>query len=165
MRRILRTASFRLAAAYAVVTALAFLLLYIVTGWISGHALDQQIRTGVEAEFSDLMNDYSDTGKAEFLKELNARSDIKGEWSFLYYYGDRDGKRIAGNLDSIKPFEGWRREPIGQSEGEQNSEREDDHEMIALGKYLDDGSFLMVGDDGYGAIAAQEAINVAFAWA
>jgi len=52
MRRILRTASFRLAAAYAVVTALAFLLLYIVTGWISGHALDQQIRTGVEERFA-----------------------------------------------------------------------------------------------------------------
>lgn len=165
MRRILRTASFRLAATYALVTALAFLVLYIVTGWISGHALDQQIRAGVEAEFSDLMNDYSETGSAAFLKELTARSNIKGEWSFLYYYGDRDGRKLAGNLDRIRPYEGWRREPIDQSTGEQNSERDDDHEMIAVGKYLDDGSFLLVGDDGYGAIVAQEAINEAFAWA
>ncbi len=165
MRRILRTASFRLAAAYAVVTALAFLVLYVVTGWISGQALDHQIRSGVEAEFSDLMTEYTDSGRLGFLKELNARSNIKGEWSFLYYYGDQEGRKLAGNVERVKAFEGWRKEPINQAKTAQNSAHDDDHEMIAFGKHLPDGSFLLVGDDGYGAIAAQEAINEAFAWA
>lgn len=165
MRRILRTASFRLAAAYAAVTALAFLVLYLVTGWISSGALDHQIRSGVEAEFSDLMSEYTVTGRSEFLKELNARSNVKGEWSFLYYYGDQAGRKIAGNVERIKPFDGWRREEIDQAKTGQNSARDDDHQMIAFGKHLADGSFLLVGDDGYGAIAAQEAINEAFAWA
>ncbi|HTN98167.1 MAG TPA: hypothetical protein VL101_14435, partial [Nordella sp.] len=76
MLRLLRTASFRLAAAYAVVTATAFLILYLVTGWVSGHALDRQIRAGVEAEFTDLVSEYTDSGHADFLKELNARSGV-----------------------------------------------------------------------------------------
>jgi signal transduction histidine kinase len=165
MRRILRTASFRLAAAYAVVTALAFLVLYLVTGWISSGALDHQIRAGVEAEFSDLMNEYNESGRPEFLKELNARSNVKGEWSFLYYYGDQAGRKVAGNVERIEAFDGWRREVIDQATVGQNTARDDDHQMIAFGKHLADGSFLLVGDDGYGAIAAQEAINEAFAWA
>lgn len=165
MRRILRTSSFRLAAAYATVTALAFLVLYLVTGWISSGALDHQIRAGVEAEFSELMTEYSESGRAEFLKEVVARSNVKGEWSFLYYYGDQAGRKIAGNVERIKPFDGWRREAIDQAETGQNSARDSDHQMIAFGKHLADGSFLLVGDDGYGAIAAQEAINIAFAWA
>ena len=165
MHRILRTASFRLAAAYAAVTALAFLVLYVVTGWISGQALDHQIRAGVEAEFTDLMSDYSESGRPAFLKELNARSNVKGEWSFLYYYGDQAGRKITGNVERIKPFDGWQREPIEQAKTGQNSAHDDDHQMIAFGKHLADGSFLLVGDDGYGAIAAQEAINEAFAWA
>ena len=138
MHRILRTSSFRLAAAYAAVTALAFLVLYLVTGWISSGALDHQIRAGVEAEFSDLMAEYSDAGRAEFLKELDARSNVKGEWSFLYYYGDQAGRKIAGNIDRIKAFDGWRREAINQAETGQNSARDNDHQMIAFGKHLAD---------------------------
>lgn len=165
MLRLLRTASFRLAAAYAVVTATAFLILYLVTGWVSGHALDRQIRAGVEAEFTDLMSEYTDSGPADFLKELNARSNVKGEWSFLYYYGDQAGRKIAGNIDGITPFEGWRTKPLATSKAGEISARDDDHEMIAFGKHLPDGSFLLVGDDGYGAIATQRAIDEAFAWA
>jgi signal transduction histidine kinase len=164
MLRLLRTASFRLAAAYAVVTATAFLILYLVTGWISGHALDRQIRAGVEVEFADLVNEYDDSGPAELLKELNARSNVKGEWSFLYYYGDQAGRRLAGNIDTIKTFEGWRTEPLDTATTGPAPVR-GDHEMIAYGRHLPDGSFLLVGDDGYGAIATQRAINEAFAWA
>lgn len=164
MLRLLRTASFRLAAAYAVVTATAFLILYLVTGWISGHALDRQIRAGVEVEFTDLVNEYNDSGPVELLKELNARSNVKGEWAFLYYYSDGAGRKLAGNIDAIKAFEGWRTEPLDGATAAQNSAR-GDHEMIAYGRHLSDGSFLLVGDDGYGAIATQRAINEAFAWA
>lgn len=165
MLRLFRTASFRLATAFAVVTAIAFLILYLVTGWVSGHALDRQIRAGVEAEFKDLMSEYTDSGRSEFLKELTARSNVTGEWSFLYFYGDQAGRKIAGNIDSIKPFEGWRTEPLVAGKAGQTSARDDDHEMIAFGKHMPDGSFLLVGDDGYGAIATQRAINEAFAWA
>lgn len=165
MLRLLRTASFRLAAAYAVVTATAFLILYLVTGWVSGHALDRQIRAGVEAEFTDLMSEYTDSGPTDFFKELNARSNVKGEWSFLYYYGDQAGRKIAGNIDGITPFEGWRTKPLAAGKAGEISARDDDHEMIAFGKHLPDGSFLLVGDDGYGAIATQRAIDEAFAWA
>lgn len=164
MLRLLRTASFRLAAAYAVVTATAFLILYLVTGWISGHALDRQIRAGVEVEFADLVNEYGDSGPAALLKELNARSNVKGEWSFLYYYGDQAGRKLAGNIDTLKAFEGWRTEPLDGATTGQAAAR-GDHEMIAYGRHLPDGSFLLVGDDGYGAIATQRAINEAFAWA
>lgn len=164
MLRLLRTASFRLAAAYAVVTATAFLILYLVTGWISGHALDRQIRAGVEVEFADLVSEYDDSGPAELLKELNARSNVKGEWSFLYYYGDQAGRKLAGNIDTIKAFEGWRTAPLDTATTGQSAPR-GDHQMIAYGRHLPDGSFLLVGDDGYGAIATQRAINEAFAWA
>lgn len=165
MPRLLRTASFRLAAAYAVVTATAFLILYLVTGWVSGHALDRQIRAGIEAEFSDLINEYDDSGPAELVKELNARSNVKGAWSFFYFYGDQDGKKLAGNIDSVKPYEGWRVDPLDPIKATQASAHDGDHEMIAFGKHLPDGTFLLVGDDGYGAIATQKAINEAFAWA
>ncbi|HTN97020.1 MAG TPA: HAMP domain-containing sensor histidine kinase, partial [Nordella sp.] len=67
--------------------------------------------------------------------------------------------------DGIMPFEGWRTKPLATGKAGQASARDDDHEMIAFGKHLPDGSFLLVGDDGYGAIATQRAINEAFAWA
>lgn len=165
MRRLLRTQSFRLAAAYAVVTAAAFFVLYLVTAWVSGQALDRQIRASIEAETSDLTGEFAESGRAEFLHELVARSNVKGEWSFLYFYSDAQGHKLAGNIDTLKPFEGWRTEPLDRSNAPQTSARDGDHEMIALGSRLADGSFLIIGDDGYGVIAAQQAINEAFAWA
>ena len=67
MLRLVRTASFRLTAAYASITAIAFLVLYFFTYWITTEEFDRQIRYGVEAEFSELAAVYKDSGRPEFV--------------------------------------------------------------------------------------------------
>ncbi|MBI3672681.1 MAG: HAMP domain-containing histidine kinase [Rhizobiales bacterium] len=44
-------------------------------------------------------------------------------------------------------------------------DNDDDHRLMALGRTLADGSFLLIGDDLIRVLAAQETITIAFEWA
>lgn len=168
MLRLVRTASFRLTAAYASITAIAFLVLYFFTYWIATEEFDRQIKYGVEAEFSELAAVYKDSGRPEFVKQLGALSGARGGSSFYYYFADENGRKLSGNIDGLTVADGWRIEefdPNMPGKIGQTAPPDDDHQLVAYGRRLPDGAFLLVGDDRYRALAAQEAINQAFAWA
>ncbi|MGE3830062.1 MAG: hypothetical protein AB7F76_03620 [Parvibaculaceae bacterium] len=166
MLRLFRTSAFRLASAYAAVTAVAFLLLFLFTHWISIEALDRQFRSTVEVELADLVAERHNLTQEEFVLKLNDQLSIGGS-PFLFYYSDQKNAKLAGNLDRVLPVVGWKETPFDPNNphlGNQ-SPTDDDHQLLSLGANLPDGSFLLVGMDEYRVLTAQEAIVTAFLWA
>ena len=168
MLRLMRTASFRLAAAYAVVTGVTFIVLFALTYWIATEALDRQIRSGIEAEFANVLTDWRPGNRIGFAKELDDTILTRAGAPFYFFYADETGAKLAGNLNHADIVQGWRTSSFtganlvridGSAEGD------DDHQLIAAGKTLADGTYLMVGDDAFRVLSAQEAITNAFAWA
>ena len=168
MLRLLQTASFRLAAAYAVVTGVTFIVLFGLTYWIATEALNRQIRSEVEAEMSSLLTDWKPGNRIEFARELDGIFQTPAGAPFYFFFADENGARLAGNLSGTDRVPGWREadfagaSPVGV---DGSADNDDDHRLIAFGKALADGTFLLVGDDSFRVLAAQEAIIKAFGWA
>ena len=168
MLRLVRTASFRLAATYASITAIAFLVLYFFTYWIATEEFDRQIKFGVETEFSELVAVHAALSRPEFIQQISVLSKAPGGSSFYYYFTDGNSQKLSGNIDGLKAVDGWRIEKFNPNmpfNVGQTAPADDDHELVAYGRHLPDETFLLVGDDRYRALAAQEAIDQAFVWA
>jgi signal transduction histidine kinase len=166
MLRLLRTSSFRLAAAYGLITALAFLILFFLTYWAVSDALDRQIRADIRTELVDLIEERAGQSRTELAVEVTDKTKVKG--AFRYLLSDEKGVKLAGNFDATTPFKGWRKIAFNPNtaDGLEKSETgDDDNLLLAFGIRLSDGAFLMVGQNYYRVLAVQEAITVAFAWA
>lgn len=166
MKRLLRTASFRLAAAYAGVTLIAFLTLFATAYLITTRALDRQIRFGIEAEYQSLASAAGSGATPELVAEISKRVRLPAGTSFFYFLSDANGHRLTGNLNDHRPMDGWQTIPLSEVSGETNlASPDDDHRLTALGGHLSDNSFLLVGDDSYRLYDAQEGIMESFALA
>jgi signal transduction histidine kinase len=77
---------------------------------------------------------------------------------------DSDGRKLVGNLAAVPRVEGWNESGWSSSANQAAMSGDDDHQLWGAGKFLDDGSFLFVGQDAFRVLAAQEAIVAAFAW-
>jgi signal transduction histidine kinase len=166
MKRLLRTSSFRLAAAYAGITLIAFLTLFATAYLITTRALDRQIRFGIEAEYESLAATAASGATADLVAEISKRVRLPAGTSFFYYLADASGRRLAGNLNDHRPVDGWQTIPLSEVAGETNlASPDDDHRLTAFGGHLSDNSFLLVGDDSYRLYDAQEGIMESFALA
>jgi signal transduction histidine kinase len=165
LTRIFKTSSFKLAALYTAVTAIAFSILLIVIYWIATEALSRQVRDGVAAEFADLASHFRSDNAAALAAEISARIASKRPSNHYYFLSDRNGHRLTGNYDLGSIFEGWREEPFEATGVSDTGDGDDDHQLIGFGQHLPDGSFLLVGEDGNRVLTAQEAIIQAFGWA
>ena len=84
-----------------------------------------------------------------------------------YLLQDASGQRIAGNLPQMKPVEGDIVLPVSSLSPGRRSKAEDPadaYPVVALGRQLDNGEFLLVGENRYRAVKAREAILQALAW-
>ncbi|MGH8621322.1 MAG: sensor histidine kinase [Burkholderiales bacterium] len=84
-----------------------------------------------------------------------------------YLLQDAAGKRIAGNLPPMKPLEGERVLPVSYLLADRSSKSDDPadaYPVVALGRQLRNGGFLLIGESRYRAVKAREAIVRAFAW-
>ena len=165
--RIFRTASFRLSALYGVVFAACFLFLMSVSYWTVTGALQNQIRIKLQDEISRLAADFPAEGAPSIIQDISEKLGLSVAKIDYYYFADAQGRKLAGNIESLEVFEGWRETPMDQvaitQAGEQEGEAED-HRLWGLGQKLADGSLLFVGQDAYQVLAAQEAIVESFAW-
>lgn len=167
MPRFFRTAVFRLSAFNGLAFAACLLVLLISYYWTATTVLRDQLRSRVEDETNEL-SDGIDASGSSIARELEERLRFPaGRIDYYYYLADRDGHRIAGNLDKIDAAEGWQESafdevPTGPNAGPPNEA--DDHQLWGLGTRLSDGAFLFVGQDAYGVISAQEAIVTSFGW-
>jgi signal transduction histidine kinase len=154
--RLLRTASFRLAALYLLLFTASALVLGGAVFWIMRAALDGQARARIEAEIASLREEYQAGGLARLVAVVDARG--RGAGALDYLVQDRDGRRLAGEIAPLGPRLGWLR--LDASEGG----RDRPERVQALAVSLDGGLVLAVGDDSERIAEAEEAVLGAFAW-
>lgn len=137
--RTMRTASFGLAALYALLFSASVLLLGAVVYWTVQASLDRQMTDRIDAEIDLLQQEFRSEGLQELVKEVNERTAYFPALS--YFVVDANGNRLTGNLPKMPKNSGWsdiETEDTGSAVEKQFRVR-----SIVLG----DGVRLAVGDD------------------
>jgi signal transduction histidine kinase len=141
--RLVRTASFRLSALYAILFAACVLLLGAAAFWSTRSALEQQLTRRIEAEMTLLEQEFRSNGIDHLVATVQQRTQDKGNLD--YFVADPAGKRLAGDLPINSDRLGWVELEAGQdASGEQSGENET---VRVLVRQLDGGYRLGVGED------------------
>ncbi len=142
-RRLLRTASFRLALLYALLFGISVLLLGAVTFWSTRAALEDQLRRRIEAEMSFLQEEFRSDGIDHLVATVQERTRTPSNLD--YFVLDPAGKRLAGDLPMVSGSVGWVRTKSGRdADGKERTESE---RIEALVSELQGGYRLGVGED------------------
>lgn len=163
---LLHSTSFRLIAWYVAVFAVSVAILLTVVYWITRAALDQQLTDSVEREMSVLTEIHRVRGMESITRGLQRRiADLKPPRRYFLLQSGT-GEKIGGNLPAMSPFSGWRDLPIPAEDPgiAPGSKPEAGESLLALGRRLPDGNFLLVAENQYRTIKAREAILVAAGW-
>jgi len=156
--RVLRTASFRLAATYTCLFAGSVAVLGAFMLWTTRSALEQQMTSRIEAEAALLQAEFRSGGADRLVAAVLERS--RGAHALDYRVQDPEGRQVAGDLPA--PKSGWSEvSTTGRSPGE----TEDGERVRVLARRLPDGTLLAVGEDTGRIDEATEAIAFALWWA
>ena len=137
--RIVRTASFGLAALYAALfSGSALLLGAVVYSTVQG-SLERQMADRIDAEIDLLQQEYRSEGLQELVREVNERTAYFPALNYLVL--DANGNRLTGNLPMMPKNVGWS-DVVTEGSG-QVSEKQFRAKSIVLG----DGVRLAVADD------------------
>jgi signal transduction histidine kinase len=157
--RLLRTASFRLAALYLLLFTASAVVLGAVVFWTTRAALDGQARARVQAEVASLRDEYQAGGLPRLISAVEARG--RGVGALDYLVQGADGRRLAGEIAPIGPRLGWLRIDAADVEGGRG-----ERELVrALAVPFGGGVIVAVGSDLEHIAEAEEAVLRAFAWA
>jgi signal transduction histidine kinase len=140
--RLVRTASFRLSALYAILFGGCVLLLGAAAFWSTRSALEMQLTRRIEAEMTLLEQEFRSNGIDRLVAAVRQRTQDKGNLD--YFVLDSAGKRLAGDLPTTDRL-GWIQFDAGQDAGEEQAG--ENEPVRALVKQLDDGFRLGVGED------------------
>ncbi len=141
--RLLRTASFRLAALYAALFGGSVLLLGVVVFCSTRSALEDQVRRRIEAEVALLQDEFRSKPLENLVATIQERT--RAAANLDYFLVDSAGKRLAGDLPFVPDRLGWVEIDTGHNKsGEQAGENE---RVRALITQLDGGIRLGVGED------------------
>jgi hypothetical protein len=155
--RILRTASFRLAAAYTGLFAASVLVLGVFVSWTTRSALEQQMDARIEAEVTALRQEFRSGGVDGLLRTVRERS--RGALALDYAVADPSGNRLAGELPPQHDQTGWTEVEVYSEDPGERGELE---KIRMLSTRLDDGTWFAVGDD---IDEPMHAITAALSWA
>ncbi len=156
--RLMRTASFRLAALYLLLFTASAVVLGAVVFWTTGAALEQQLKARVEAEVALLTADYRANGLPRLIADVAARGGGSGALDYLVQ--GPDGGRRAGEIRAVGNALGWLRLRARETGAPGGPEM-----LQVLAQPLGDGLVLAVGDDTGRVADAEEAVLRAFSWA
>ena len=164
----LRSTTFRLLAWYAAVFVASVAVLFLVVYWVTLSELDQQLSESVERETEVLVELYRERGTDSVTRAIQLRiADLRAPRRY-YLLQDADGNRIAGNLPPMKAVEGEMVLPVSSLLKERTPKGAatalEGHPVVALGRRLRGGEFLLVGENRYRAVKAREAIAQAMGW-
>ncbi|HKA43005.1 MAG TPA: ATP-binding protein [Burkholderiales bacterium] len=158
-RRFLRSASFRLVVWYAAVFGTSVALLLAIVYWIVVSALNQQLRDAVERELTVLTEVYRNRGVDRAAAGIQLRVAELSPPRMYYLLQDAAGRRIAGNFPPMTPREGWAVMAIpAAGAGEGPVKPSAGSSLLAQGVRLPNGEFLLVGENRYRVVKAEEAI-------
>lgn len=172
--RLLKTGSFRLAMVYAGLFGLSVCVLFVVIYVLTGRYAWHQIEDAVVPELNNLAVVAERDGITVVAHRIDERLASPLGRTMGYLLLDPAGRRLAGNLPSVRPFSGWRSLPINDHTGrghgivDANGDGDPDHASIrsveALGTILPGGSFLLVGQDTHALHEVREMAAKALAW-
>ncbi|CAN5293965.1 ATP-binding protein [soil metagenome] len=160
--RLVRSTSFRYSALYAALFVSVLLIVIVIIYVLAGRALHQQIVDSIQTEFTALEEDFNETGETDIANDIAQR--IAGSSGFYYGFRNAAGTKHYGNLIRDEPV-GWAELPGGEAEaGTSGGFPSRPRRLIAFGKVLNGGSYLVVGQDAFRIDDAQNAIISAFGW-
>ena len=163
----LRSTSFRLLAWYVAVFGASVAILLFIVYWITLAALDEQLSDSVERETQVLVELYRARGLESVERAIQLRVVELRPPRRYYLLQDAAGIRTAGNLPPMKPAEGQIVLPVSRLSQDRRSKADDPadaYPVVGRGRVLDNGEFLLVGENRYRAVKAQEAIIRALGW-
>jgi len=152
--RVLRTASFRLAALYLLLFTASAVVLGGAVFWMTHATLTQQLETRVQSALHHFTEDF-DTGGLQGLV-AHAEEYGRGPGALDYLVQSPQGTRLAGDI----PVVGFRRGWLGLTAVDQGEPKP----VMAYVEALPDGVVVAVGDDVRRIRQAEAAVLRAFAW-
>jgi signal transduction histidine kinase len=166
LSRLVRTATFRLAAVYALLLAVSSVILFGAIYLIAGNALQAGLRASVEHESQLLVEELrSQVRRAQLAEAIEQRILAGASPTAFFLLRDASGHRIAGNIDSPGDAEGWITLNPSRRFDRVDQDDQDERQVIAFARRLEDGTYLLVGEDSYRIVEAKEAMLQAFSWA
>jgi signal transduction histidine kinase len=152
--RVLRTASFRLAALYLLLFTASAVVLGGVVYWVTGAVLTQQLETRVQSALNHFAEDFPSGGAPALV--THAAQYGRGMGSLDYLVQAPDGTLLAGELPTVGTQRGWLR-LTAEVQGEPLP-------VLAFAKQMPGGVVIAVGDNLRRIRDAEAAVLRAFAW-
>lgn len=163
--RLFRNVSFRLISIYSVLFTISSSLLFGVIYWIASQALLQQVHDALLRETSALVDDFQSGGMDELIRSIAERltaPELPPTYALLL---DASGRKLAGNLESEDRVSGFVTLAIPHKAGRETSHDNDaEYGIIAFGRELSGGAYLLIGEEGDKIVEAKVAILKAFWW-
>ena len=158
MPRVLRTASFRLAALYVAIFAISSGVLGAVVFVAARSALQEQMTARIEAEDAFLRAEFRTGGLNHLLAIVRSRG--RGSTALDYLVQGPDGTHLAGEMPAAPRQPGWA--TVDVPEAKEDGGRPE--RVRALVSDLGGGLLLAVGDDLGRITEVEEAVATAFGW-
>lgn len=164
-KRLFKTVSFQLTVFFGLIFAFCFMSLLFVTYLTTTTALRGQMQTEIRAQLNVMASEAEADGIESIVQDINERTAQSSGLDGYYFLSDGTGKKLAGNLDGVELRDGWRESGLSDSIiAKLGSQVDEDHQIWGQGVHLSDGFFLLVGQDAFRVLSAQEAIVNSFAW-
>jgi len=142
-RKLFRTYGFRIALLYIGLFAVSLLVLFGVIFRVTASFMEDQIQSTIGTEMASLVHDFKVTDIGTVADVVAQRTDWSPEPRNFYLLQDAAGQRVSGNLPPMAPLAGWQELLIPPELGGEDST----DTLIARGKILSNGWFLLVGQD------------------
>jgi signal transduction histidine kinase len=163
--RLFHNTSFRLAALFAGLFTISATLVFGIIYWIASQALQQQIHDALRREAAALSEELQTGGIPELIQSLEERLRKSGLPPTYALLMDASGHTLAGNIERTERVAGFTTMPRPRKKPEKSDHDDDrEHEIIAFGRELPGGAYLLVGEDDHRIDEAKEAILSAFGW-
>lgn len=165
--RFLKTTSFRLIWLYIVLFILSSTLLFGIIYWITSHGLMEQLHGALSRSSDSLAKVQQSHGTQELIRIVMEHLFMSGSPPAYIRVEDAQGSMLAGNFGPIPRTDGFTVAPWPGPDSwtEEADEKDwDEHPIIAFGRTLPDGGYLLVGEDGHRLYDTKEAVFQAFAW-
>jgi signal transduction histidine kinase len=152
--RVLRTASFRLAALYLLLFTASAAVLGAAVFWMTHATLTQQLETRVQSALNHFTEDFATGGLPGLVS--HAEEYGRGPGALDYLVQSPQGTRLAGEIPVVGARRGWLR-LTAVDQGVPKT-------LMAYAEALPGGVVVAVGDDVRRIRQAEAAVLRAFAW-
>jgi signal transduction histidine kinase len=162
LRRILRSANFRLALVYAGLFVVSAVALFATVYVIATAAMQSDMQAVLRTEAFQLAEVHKRFGLLGLANEITRRMNFRTRGPIFYLLQGPTRQVVVGNLPGMPPVNGV---IDFVQEGNDESRRNAASKLTGFGLTLNDGSFVLVAQDSSRLVDMQRAIERAFGWA